>query len=243
MYRTPNGDRDCNKCNLQTGKAVHSHCLNKFSKAILVVYSDYPGQEEERNNQVLFPSPQSHIYNAGKFFRETIDKVMEDSDIPITYKPITHHILMGNVIRCLPFDKEERKNKEISNKHILACKDWVNKDLSIVNPNVPILLSGSKAVTSFFGDKAKIKDLRRTILYYESHPVVVCNNFIEGSRYSVREVKTFYKRRTDGITMPRGPGEILEPIIGDPKWCLIQDLLLVKSLVENYVKSYTQLSS
>jgi len=235
MYRTPNAPRDCSKCSLSTGNAVHSHCLNRFSKAILVVYSDYPGQEEERNNQTLVPNPNPSIYNAGKFFRQYLELIMEDSNIPIEYKPVIQYTLMGNAIRCLPFDKDKKKNKDISYKNIVTCREWIISDLNLVNPKVPILLSGSKAVASFFGERAKIKDLRRTSLYYEQHPVVVCNNFIEGSRYSIRDITTFYKRRTDGISMPRGPGERLEPIVGDPVWCLLQDLSLTKALVESYV--------
>jgi len=236
MYRTPDYDNYCNKCSLTTGKAVHSYCTKPFKEALLLIVSDYPSNLEESSNIPLTPSKDG--CNGGKLLQVIINKVFdEDTLFPSTYKPFMDYVVLSNAIRCNP--SKGKEIKDISYKNISQCKTWLNIDISNLNPYTPILLSGSKAVSSILGKNEKVIKNKRKLHHLDTHPLLVVENFAQPARYVRRKVTNTYQRRKDGILMPSKKGiEILSPTLLDPVWSLNQDFILLKELVIKYINKY-----
>jgi uracil-DNA glycosylase len=124
-------------------------------------------------------------------------------------------------------------------KEIRECHDWLARDLAKVHPNVPILVSGSKAVMSVLGKDRRVNSSRRKIHTLDSHPVVVCENFANVARYLTKKVTSTYKRRKDGLEMPSAKStRLLTPVPLSPPWCLIEDVQLIKEEVIDFINKY-----
>lgn len=237
MYRTPNFDPACNKCVLSTGKSVHSHSQVPFNKVLLAIYAAYPAEIEEQKGMSLFPNGEDLKMNAGQFLKNYLSLVFDNSptsNIDTKFKPFRNNILYGNVIRCKPLNNKGEK-KQIKHHYRVSCKSWLDLDIKGLHPKVPILLSGSEAVKSFFGNDASLKAYRGQVNYYQEHPVVICENFVHGSTYHTFEPSSFYKDKKTNLDMPTGRAILVKPIIGDPVWHMVNDLMLVRTLVEEFI--------
>lgn len=229
MYRTPGYDSACTKCSLSTGKAIHSFSINPFNKALLYIISDYPSSLEEKTNIPL--SASNDVINGGRLLHTLIKKTFdEDPLFPPEYKPFYNYIVFANAIRCNPNRGKTLLN--ITYKDICECKSWLNIDLNELNPNIPILISGSKAASSLMGRDTKVLSNRKTIHYINNHPALICENFAITAQYLRKEVTNTYKRRKDGIEMPSKKDiKLLPPTLLDPTWCLTEDLKIIKKLI------------
>jgi len=238
FYRTPDHDPGCNRCSLSTGKSVHSHSQVPFDQVLLAIYAAYPAEIEEEKELSLYPNGESLKMNAGQFLKNYLSLVFDYSEtsfIKNQYKPFRKYVLYGNALRCKPLTNKGEK-KAIKHQHRIACKYWLDLDINSLNPRVPILVSGSEAVKSFFGSDASLKAYRGTVHYYGQHPVVVCENFVHGSTYHTFEPQSYYKDKSSGLDIPTGEAVLVKPIPGDPVWMLANELKLVRTLVEEYIQ-------
>lgn len=233
-YRTPDFDPLCQRCSLSTGKAISSNCLVPFKQALLLVYSAYPGRQEELSNLTLCPNERDN--NAGAYLHSAISRIFDgyvENERLNRYKPFVERTLFGNVIRCNP--QQGREKKSIKTNDLKECFKWTLADLSKVHPKVPILLSGSEAIKSFLGRDVPLYPSRRKLLNFDNHPVIVCENFINGEKYSNYQV-TETRVNKLGIEVPKGNPSIAPPIPSSPTWHMDRDIELVRNEVIKFLE-------
>lgn len=224
-YKTPEDVSNCSRCNLSTGKTIQSHCKVPFQQAILAIYCTYPGAYEENTGLSLNPNSTSN--NAGSFLHRSLTEIFNGSNDPLLwqYIPFTSYVIFGNVIRCNPY--HDRKNpKKVGTSHIAKCSYWLDKDLALMDSRIPILVSGSEAVKSFFGHKATISEYRNVNnLKFRNHPVIVIPNLVTGAKSD------------NYIINPQNKNQPLidEPIFGSNAWFLKRDFLKLKELVKEFL--------
>lgn len=233
-YRTPGSIRNCKLCNLSNGRAIHSHSALPFSESVLLIYSAYPGTEEDKQGLNLSPSPTG--MNAGKFFRKVFKQVMDGpgSPIPFKFRPTLNRTIIGNVIRCNPMQGKDKK--KIGTQEIRQCHKWIDADLEAIDDRVPILLSGSEAVKSVLGSNYTLYTSRCKLHYLGKHPVIVCENFVQGAKYISYEITDTYKNRR-GLELPRKPNKLAAPLIGSTVYNLTEDLKFIRQHISEYIET------
>jgi uracil-DNA glycosylase len=176
----------------------------------LVVVSAYPGNEEVKSGQSLFPSSGKGA-NAGKILQESIQTISKELGIDIyrlTYRT--------NAMKC---PTKGRSGDKLTQPREV-CKGWLLEEISEVPAKVPILVAGSDAARSLLD--LPLYDSRGIVHYYEGHPVVVTINPIEverGTRFT-------YSPTGDTVPTPT--------ILGSTPWLYMRDMKLLGNLIREY---------
>lgn len=176
----------------------------------LVVVSAYPGNEEVKSGQSLFPSPGKGV-NAGKILQESIQTISKELGIDVyrlTYRT--------NAMKC---PTRGRSGDKLTQPREV-CRGWLLEEISEVPAKVPILVAGSDAARSLLD--LPLYDSRGVVHYYEGHPVVVTVNPIEverGTRFT-------YSPTGDTVPTP--------PILGSTPWLYMRDMKLLGNLIREY---------
>jgi hypothetical protein len=198
-----------------------------------MIYSAYPGTEEDKQGLSLSPSPNN--LNAGKFFHSIFKKVMDEvgSPIPNKFRPVINRTIIGNVIRCNPMQGKDKKS--IGTQELRQCHKWIDSDLEAVDSRIPILLSGSEAVKSVLGSNYTLYASRCKTHYLRKHPVIVCENFVQGAKYTSYEITDTYRNRK-GLELPRKPNRLAKPIIGSTVYNLTEDLKFIRNHIADFIE-------
>lgn len=231
-------NKKCNACGLATGKAVCSSIGNQdLTKMKLVVVSDYPGHYEETFSYCMYSNEDRRKGkrgsnkgwpNAGNYIRDYITREFGLD----TYE----EVYFTNAVKCNP-----RKDKPDISRHIKKCYSlWLSNEFILidrVNPTVPVLVLGDTAFKCFgkvikngpftsLGKSPKMKDARRKIFYYNSHPLAVTVNPAAVASSSYRLERSEVSSTTSMVYYWELP-----PLVGSPQWHYNKDLEVIKPYV------------
>jgi hypothetical protein len=242
MYR-PYFDRNCSKCNLTCGTAVTGQSVIPFEEVMLIVISAYPGVNEVQQNISLAPATNKKKkgVNAGEYLRFCLNQLIKDSCLP---EPITKYTYYTNAVKCNPF-----QNK-VYDSHVFKCKEtWLDNELSMFNPKVPILLASSQAVKAVLGRQEKLYENTNKIIYYNQHPCIVTPNPIEWERGVYYKIDNYENVLDDLIGLHRLKKATKYQIdklinlkswdgipIGSSNYFVKRDLNLLKQEIIKYVR-------
>jgi len=202
---------NCTRCPLSLGRKhppIPGYSPCPMSEVRLVVVSAYPGNEEVKSGQSLFPSPGKSV-NAGKILQESLQQVSRDLGIDL-YK-LTYRT---NAIKCPTRGKSGDKLTQPRE----VCKGWLLAEIAEVPSGVPILLAGSDAARTVLD--ATLYDSRGMVHQYEGHPVIVTMNPIE------------VERGTRFIYSPTGDVVGVPPVVGSTPWLYMRDMKLLMGLIK-----------
>ncbi len=250
MYRLSHFKRECAACKLSGGKAVAGQSLAPPDEVALIVISAYPGTNEVNQNLSLTESQgaASNSMSAGDFLRLTFDTFFDgDPNFPQALKPFRQYVYKSNAIKCMPQRGNVKLN--ITPAHLKSCREtWLDQELAMFGPTVPILLAAGEAVKSLLGPKFGLYSSRRQLHYFGQHPVIVTFNPIEAERGllkvipKAREVeqdlrKLFAKVKRPGkkAQLLIGKTEYWRPApVGSNAWHFKQDLEAIKEQIIKY---------
>jgi hypothetical protein len=221
----------CTSCSLSTGKSIHGQSEVPLNQVLLVLISAYPSTEEIKQDMSLAPSPK--YMNAGRYCRSALSAIFDSDPFFSNYRPFADYVFFTNAIRCCPLLKKEKR--DITKGHIEKCRSWFDKEMTEINPGVPILIAGSEPVKSLLGFNEGMYDSRRKVFnLYKDHPTIVTLNPIEPSRYHPNDATVYTKR--NGKSFGLKDIRMMTPITGSPPYLFKQDLILVKDLVRTYIE-------
>lgn len=202
--------KNCTRCILSQGRKhtpIPGYSPCPMGEVRLVVVSAYPGTEEVKSGQSLFPSPGRTI-NAGKILQTYMQKMSQELGYDLY-----HCTYRTNALKCPPKGKKGDALTEPRN----ICKSWLMAEIEEVPPGVPILLAGTDAVQSVLGKG--IYDSRGIVHRYGNHPVVVTMNPIEVER------ATRFTYSANGQVVGAAP------VVGSVGWLWVKDMKLLTTLL------------
>lgn len=201
---------------------------NDLRRVKLLVISDYPGRYEVDEgypfvvvNDVYRKAKKQPLRwaNAGALLRHGLGRLGLD-----TYTDCW----LTNVLKCRAPD-----DKKVTETQVKVCAEvWLKQELDAITqacPGVPIWIAGALALRVFcqttrWPVEPNVNLLRRQVLSWYQHPVVVTWNPAVYARSEFREAKA-----------PHQPHEVYpifsEPLPLTPLWMFYQDLEPLASLV------------
>lgn len=202
--------KNCTRCPLSQGRKhapIPGYSPCPMGEVRLIVVSAYPGTEEVKSGQSLFPSP-THTMNAGKILQTYMQKMSQELGYDLY-----HRTYRTNAMKCPPKGKKGDKLTEPRN----ICKAWLMAEIEEVPAGVPILLAGTDAVQSILGKG--LYESRNIVHRYGNHPVVVTMNPIEVERAT----RFTYSSNGEVVGAP--------PVVGSVGALWVRDMRLLTSLL------------
>ena len=134
--------RACTKCSLynQRTNAVPADVGSKYQSGGIAIFVDAPGVEEDKAGKQMQGRP-------GKL----LDALLADSGLS------RDEVVVLSRVRCKPV----RNRLQDFPDALVACDEWVKKELDAFNPRV-VVLAGNVAMRSAFGATTGISLVRGT---------------------------------------------------------------------------------
>ncbi len=145
--------RKCKKCPLSKTRK-NPVCGEGNLKAKLLFVGEAPGVDEDLQGRPF-------VGEAGKLLTNLIEKMgFKREEVYIT-----------NTVKCHP-----PRNRDPQEEEILACSDYLKKEIEIISPKV-IMTLGKIATYALKGMSGKVKDIhiskiRGNVFYYDNIPVI-----------------------------------------------------------------------
>ncbi len=122
--------RNCLRCqDCELSEECTKPIPNTLGKTNIMIISEYPGLEEDRNNEILKGKSGNKLWDSLR-----IDDLHKDD------------FFVSSVTKCYP--KETKKPKK---KHISTCSQYLEEELKRINP--PLVLALGNTCLKFFKDK------------------------------------------------------------------------------------------
>lgn len=226
-----NFNTSCTNCSLSTGKAVGGVGPSDLSRVKLIVISDHPNSQDEKDLTPFSPASrmpphysQSRIikwHNSGGFIRSELHRLfkLESEDCYFTY-----------AVKCNP------RNSKANAKHFKQCSaTWLTQELSLLNQfssHCPILVAGREALQTIQFARpslaklgSSIRTLRRSSSYFlDDHPLVFTINPLLAASSVPR-----FENHIVGISV--NSIKELPYLPGSPNQIFVDDLLVLKSFL------------
>jgi len=145
--------KNCMKCSLSKSRK-NVVCGEGSIKANLMFVGEAPGFDEDIQGRPF-------VGEAGKLLTNLIEKMgFKREEVYIT-----------NTVKCHP-----HHNRDPQEEEILACSDYLKKEIEIISPKV-IMTLGKIATYALKGMSGKVKDIhiskiRGNVFYYDNIPVI-----------------------------------------------------------------------
>jgi len=145
--------KNCAKCSLSSSRK-NVVCGEGSINANLMFVGEAPGFDEDIQGRPF-------VGEAGKLLTNLIEKMgFKRQEVYIT-----------NTVKCHP-----PKNRDPQEEEILACSDYLKKEIEIISPKV-IMTLGKIATYALKGMVGKVKDIhiskiRGNVFYYDNIPVI-----------------------------------------------------------------------
>jgi DNA polymerase len=156
LFDLAEGIRKCTACPLWKGRTLTVPGEGS-SKAKLMFVGEAPGAEEDRLGRPF-------VGRAGKF----LDKMLEIAGLN------REEVFITNTVKCRPPENRDPKKEEVA-----ACKRWLEKQISVIEPELIVVL-GRIALKRLL-DKDKIGEVRGKVLekkYFSDGKFVTQKYFI-----------------------------------------------------------------
>lgn len=156
LFKLAEDVRRCTDCPLWKGRTLAVPGEGDPDAKIMIV-GEGPGAEEDRLGRPF-------VGRAGKFLDKMLDVANLDRE----------SVFITNVVKCRPPENRDPKKEEIN-----ACKGWLEKQISIIDPQIVVVL-GRIALKRLL-DKDKIGELRGKTVekkYFSDGKVVSRKYFI-----------------------------------------------------------------
>lgn len=175
LFKLAEGIRKCVNCPLWKGRTLAVPGEGDSDAEIMIV-GEGPGAEEDRLGRPF-------VGRAGKF----LDKMLKVAELD------REKVFITNVVKCRPPSNRDPKKEEVN-----ACKNWLEKQISVIDPKMIVVL-GRIALKRLL-DKDKIGELRGK---------VVGKKYFSGGKIVNRKYFIVY-HPSAGIRSPMKFGEVIE---------------------------------
>lgn len=174
LKRLRNEIHSCSKCHdLKDGfiqydpEKVLKKTYSKSLDSEIFIVAQSLAKNQVRLSAVPFHDSNLRLSKGGKYLEKHYNTL---GYTLVPWSKTKKYVYTTNLVQCFPGRKPNGTGDNIpSQKEIKNCMPWFQKELSVIEPKV-ILLLGAPATKSFFGSVIgkKIKKLRD--LYLKQHP-------------------------------------------------------------------------
>jgi uracil-DNA glycosylase family protein len=147
----------CQACDLHRNATQTVFGEGPAADARLVLVGEQPGDEEDRAGEP-FVGP------AGRL----LDRALEAADIARDRVYVTNAV---KHFKWAPRGKR-RIHQRPNRTEIVACHQWLERELEVVHDDAPLVTLGAVAGESLFGGSFRVGASRGQVLEYEGRPVV-----------------------------------------------------------------------